>query len=60
MLGRHKTDSRTITPERAAKTSLRDLGLESKTNGSIRHEFWMAIINALPLPVVQSILYNLG
>jgi hypothetical protein len=36
------------------------LGLESKTNGSFRHEFWMGIINALPLSAVQSILYKVG
>jgi short-subunit dehydrogenase len=52
MLRRFKTDSRTITPDRAAKTSLRDLGLEIKTNGSFRHEFWMGVINRLPLGVV--------
>jgi len=39
MLRKYYTDLRIISPDRAASSSLRDLGYEKKTNGSLRHEF---------------------
>jgi short-subunit dehydrogenase len=49
MLKRRNTDSRTITPERAADCSLRDLGSMPMTYGSFRHEVNMFMFSAVPL-----------
>lgn len=49
MLKRYKTDSRTITPERAAKCCFRDLGYMAMTRGSFRHDMSMLWMEKLPL-----------
>ena len=49
LLGRTKTDMRTITVERSADVCFRDLGKMPMTRGSFRHEFSMLFMDNLPL-----------
>jgi len=44
MLKRYKTDSRTITPQRAADCCFRDLGLQPMTRGAFRHEYTTVLL----------------
>lgn len=46
-----------ITPERAAHTSLRDLGYDSATNGSIRHDIINNVVQMLPVSFMSPFSY---
>ncbi len=48
LLQKFETDSTTISPQRAAFCSLRDLGYMKMTRGSFRHEFGMFILDLIP------------
>jgi len=58
LLGRQKTDMRTITVERAADTCFRDLGHMPMTRGSFRHEFAMIFMDHLPLIWIQNMMFG--
>lgn len=58
LLGKSKTDMRTITVERAADTCFRDLGYMPMTRGSFRHEFSMLFMDNLPLVWIQNLMFG--
>jgi short-subunit dehydrogenase len=60
MLNRFKEDSRTITPDRAAEACFRDLGYESMTRGSFRHDFGNWFISSLPMSISNPLLFNIS
>lgn len=60
MLKRWTTNWRICSPERAAASSLRDLGIEKHTNGCMRHELFTACFNAWPLRFAQALLYKVS
>ena len=60
MLGRFKTDARTISTDRAAEVCFRDLGCEQMTRGSFRHEAAMLFMDNIPLSWMQSMMYKIG
>ena len=60
MLRRFNTDSRTITPQRAADTCFRDLGYTPMTRGSFRHEWTMFLFGGVPLRWAQFVMYKAG
>lgn len=60
MLKRWKTDFRVCSPERAAATCLRDVGIETTTNGCWRHEFNIWIFNAMPLWMMQNMMFKVS
>ena len=60
MLRRFDTNSRTITPFRAAQASFRDLGIEKRTNGSFRHELVMGIMNSIPIGIASKFMFKMS
>ena len=60
MLRRSKSDWKTITPEMAAKVSLRDLGCEVSTLGAFRHDFVRFIFERIPLSYVMKVRYDIS
>ena len=45
-----------ITPEKAAAACLRDVGIETHSCGSFTHEWSQALMNGLPLGMMQSMM----
>ena len=45
-----------ITPEKASAACLRDIGIETHTNGSFIHEMSTTMMNGLPLGAMQSLM----
>merc|ERR1712046_140748 len=60
MIKKRSADLRTCSTEMAAATCLRDLGLESTTNGCFRHESLIWLYRNIPLFLAQSFFYNMG
>lgn len=58
LLGKFKTDMRTITPDTAAKSCLRDLGIHPLSNGSGKHEVAMYFLGLPPLRYIQNIMFK--
>ena len=60
MLGRYVPDRRTITPERAAESCFRDLGLYPMTRGAFRHDVGNWLIDVLPIRIVNPFLFKMS